>query len=299
MTHWIKKNILEHQSKPFPYPLDLFEDDGYGNRALKLMPTCGELNKFYAKNFSRKSYQRIGKNLEACRRAWFCRGLLSNCRRETASILEIGSGNGQFLSACRTLLKNSSLSAVEFPNPDLSYVASNKQVECFDALEAIEMKSKSYDLIALWHVVEHMIDPWSHLIRLLPLLKPNGIIVFSAPNMFCPGVSRFPASWPWNQAPPVHLWHFGPQNLQKRLEYLFPELMINVFTRESGDANFLFDAFIYPLFFDRLPKIAKKSIRFQSGVRLCVACINEVLVNPVLRRKGFGGAEIIALLENL
>jgi 2-polyprenyl-3-methyl-5-hydroxy-6-metoxy-1,4-benzoquinol methylase len=162
-------------------------------------------------------------------------------------------------------------------------------------LKPWNLQRESYDLIALWHVVEHMIDPWSYLIRLLPLLKPQGIIVFSTPNMFCPGVCRFPASWPWNQSPPVHLWHFGPQNLQKKLESLFPKLMIKVFTRESRDANFLFDSFIRPRFFARLPHSVGNNLRFQACVRLFVACINEALVNPFLRRKGFGGAEIIAL----
>jgi hypothetical protein len=187
---------------------------------------------------------------------------------------------------------------VEFSNPALLAVAAVKRITCFDSLEALEPQRESYDLIALWHVVEHMIDPWSHLIRLLPLLKPQGIIVFSTPNMFCPGVRRFPASWPWNQSPPVHLWHFGPQNLQKKLESLFPKLMIKVFTRESRDANFLFDSLIRPKFFARLPHRVGNNLRFQACVRLFVACINEALVNPFLQRKGFGGAEIIALLEN-
>jgi 2-polyprenyl-3-methyl-5-hydroxy-6-metoxy-1,4-benzoquinol methylase len=295
--HFPEENTQEKRDKPFPYSLDLFEEDGYGNRFIKSMPTPLELQEFYAKNFSRQSYQRLGKMLEAFHRAWFCRRLLSKFRSKAPAILEIGSGNGQFLAACRSFLPSANLSAVEFSNPALLAVAASKRITCFDSLEALESQCESYDLIALWHVVEHMIDPWSHIARLLPLLKPEGIIVFSTPNMFCLGVRRFPASWPWNQSPPVHLWHFGPQNLQKRLEYLFPNLLIKVFTRESRDANFLFDAFIRPRIFDRLLKSAEKKLRLQALFRLFVACINEALVNPVLRRKGYGGAEIIAVLE--
>jgi 2-polyprenyl-3-methyl-5-hydroxy-6-metoxy-1,4-benzoquinol methylase len=293
-----EKHPKERACERIPYSLELFENDGFGNRVFKSMPTPSELDDYYAKNFARQSYTRFGKKLEAFRRARFSRSLLSKSQKLRPAVLEVGSGNGQFLAAFRRLSPDATLSAVEFENPALIAVAAAKRITCFDSLEALEPQRESYDLIALWHVVEHMIDPWSHLIRLLPLLKPEGIIVFSTPNMFCPGVRRFPASWPWNQSPPVHLWHFGPQNLQKKLEYLFPKLMVKVFTRESRDANFLFDSLIRPQFFARLPHSVRNNLRFQAGVRLFVACINEALLNPVLRRKGFGGAEIIALVEN-
>ena len=293
-----EESAASYCGRPCPYSLDLFEDDGYGNRVVKSMPTPIELHEFYGQHFERQSYQRLVKKMEAFRRACFCLGLLPKRTQRIPSILEIGSGNGQFLAACRSLLKNASLSAVEFANSDLLNISSKKQIECFDSLDVVEEQSKSYDLISLWHVIEHMIDPWNQLVRLFSLLKPQGIMVFSTPNMFCHGARRFPESWPWNQSPPVHLWHFGPETLQKRLKALFPEVMIKVFTRESRDANFLFDALMRQQFFDHLPGSAGNNLRFQAVVRLCVACINEALVNPVLRRKGFGGAEIIAMVRN-
>jgi hypothetical protein len=56
--HFPEKNTQEKRDKPFPYSLDLFEEDGYGNRFIKSMPTPLELQEFYAKNFARQSYQR-------------------------------------------------------------------------------------------------------------------------------------------------------------------------------------------------------------------------------------------------
>jgi 2-polyprenyl-3-methyl-5-hydroxy-6-metoxy-1,4-benzoquinol methylase len=46
---------------------------------------------------------------------------------------------------------------------------------------ALEDKGQ-YDVIALWHVIEHFAEPWKVLDSLVNHLRPNGIIVISAPN---------------------------------------------------------------------------------------------------------------------
>lgn len=280
-----------------PYALELFEDDGFGNRVLKSMPTPSELDRFYATNFSRQSYERFGKKLEALRRAWFGRSFLSKSQKLRPAVLEVGSGNGQFLAAFRKLSPNAGLSAVEFVNPDLKKVASQNQIDCFSSLEELEMRGGSFDLIALWHVLEHLADPWSLIRRLTKLLKQEGALVFSTPNMFCPGVLRYPSSWPWNQPPPIHLWHFHPKALERRLHSEFPDCGIHAFTRESRDANFLFDAFVRPQVLSFVPFSATKNLRFQSVVRLTAACLNETILNPILRQKGSFGSEIVAILK--
>ena len=42
--------------------------------------------------------------------------------------------------------------------------------------------SGPYDVIALWHVIEHLPDPWSTLQVIVERLKPGGLIVIAAPN---------------------------------------------------------------------------------------------------------------------
>ena len=39
-----------------------------------------------------------------------------------------------------------------------------------------------YDVITLWHVLEHLVEPWKVLDTLVEHLLPNGIIVISTPN---------------------------------------------------------------------------------------------------------------------
>ena len=49
--------------------------------------------------------------------------------------------------------------------------------------EAVKQLNKKYDVIIFADVLEHLVDPASTLKRVKGLLKPNGSIVFSIPNM--------------------------------------------------------------------------------------------------------------------
>jgi len=292
-----KRNFSQGEVE-FPYPLEQFVDDGFGNRVVKEMPMREQLDGFYAANFERTSYRRKGKVLEAYHRASFALGRVEDSRRREPAILEVGSGNGQFLAACKRLRPSSRLSAIEFENPDLSELVHSLDITRYETLDAVEEARADFDLITLWHVVEHMVDPWETLGRLRKMLKTRGVLVFTTPNMFCPGLMRQPGSWPWNQSPPVHLWHFGPASLRKRLKFLFPEESVRVFTRESRDANFLFDACLRPALFDRLPGSRSLGLRLQAMVRLFVACFNECLINPFLNKRGLAGSEIVAVVRS-
>lgn len=43
-------------------------------------------------------------------------------------------------------------------------------------------QARDADVIALWHVIEHLPDPWSTLEAAVAKLRPNGILIIAAPN---------------------------------------------------------------------------------------------------------------------
>lgn len=43
-------------------------------------------------------------------------------------------------------------------------------------------KLSPYDIVTLWHVIEHFIDPWEVLKAVDSSVKPNGLLVIAAPN---------------------------------------------------------------------------------------------------------------------
>jgi len=69
-----------------------------------------------------------------------------------------------------------------------------------DPISALK-QLKPYDVIALWHVLEHLPDPWETLDAICTNLKPGGVIVLAAPN---PNAFQFKIMgryWPHVDAP--------------------------------------------------------------------------------------------------
>ena len=102
------------------------------------------------------------------------------------TILELGCGNGSTLAALKS--KNPSLKTVgiDINNENLNHL---HKMGIDDVLigniETIEMPypPESFDVILCLDVLEHLADPWSTIDRLAPLLKTNGTLIASIPNV--------------------------------------------------------------------------------------------------------------------
>ncbi|AXI01236.1 class I SAM-dependent methyltransferase [Sporosarcina sp. PTS2304] len=91
-------------------------------------------------------------------------------------VLDFGCGAGGFLH----LIKDRcvSVAGVELDNT-LNKIINEEGIECFDNLSSIKGK---YDVITLFHVLEHLINPQEILVELQNYLNPNGIIIIEVPN---------------------------------------------------------------------------------------------------------------------
>ncbi len=83
------------------------------------------------------------------------------------------------------------------------------------------LPEKKFDVITLWHVLEHVHDLQAYLNQIKLLLKPNGLLVIALPNPVSADVRHYGKYWSgWDV--PIHLWHFTPQNIQDLLsQYQF------------------------------------------------------------------------------
>lgn len=85
-------------------------------------------------------------------------------------------------------------------------------------VDAIRLQ-QPYDVVALWHVIEHLPDPWSMLDAICANLNPGGIVVLAAPN---PDAFQFHVMgryWPHVDAP-RHVTLIPMKLLVKKLESL-------------------------------------------------------------------------------
>lgn len=105
-------------------------------------------------------------------------GLLSS--RKT--ILDVGTGGGEFAYLLQSLGHQ-----VEGVEPNRGYAEYSRQEYGLNTqvgfVQDAVFPPESFDVITIWHVLEHTEDPGSVLARLRSWLKPDGILVVEVPNV--------------------------------------------------------------------------------------------------------------------
>ena len=103
----------------------------------------------------------------------------------SARVLEVGCGNGGTLAWLRESGRAGWLAGVE-----MSSTAAEKARSRIDLLRegdvnriCSEFAPASFDLILCLDVLEHLVDPWTTLGRLQALLRPEGELIVSLPNI--------------------------------------------------------------------------------------------------------------------
>jgi len=99
-------------------------------------------------------------------------------RKPIKSILDFGSGNGQMISALSDLFD---IQGVE-PEDKARRNCIEKGMKVSESAEPLLNKSEKFDLITLFHVIEHFYNPIVELKRILKLLGPGGILLVETPN---------------------------------------------------------------------------------------------------------------------
>jgi len=75
----------------------------------------------------------------------------------------------------------------------------------------------SFDVVTLWHVLEHLPRPVETLRRVRMLLSEGGILVTAVPNFASLQARVFRSRW-YHLEVPRHLYHFTPNALRRLLE---------------------------------------------------------------------------------
>ena len=139
--------------------------------------------------------------------------LINSLQGKTGNLLDIGSGTGDFLAAAMN--KGWKVTGAE-PNPKAREAAKGKGVNMFESTTLLP--DHSYDIITMWHVLEHVPDPKSQILELKRLLKPNGRIIIAVPNFHSYDAKHYGKYWAAFDVP-RHLWHFS----RKSIANLFAE----------------------------------------------------------------------------
>ncbi|RLD28192.1 MAG: methyltransferase [Bacteroidetes bacterium] len=138
--------------------------------------------------------------------------LINSFSSEEKKLLDVGCGTGDFLQITQ---KNKwTISGIE-PNENARAIANNKtNNSVFEVDQLLKFKQKSFDVITLWHVLEHLPKLEEHISVLKSLLKPNGTLVIAVPNYKSYDSQYYKEFWAAYDAP-RHLWHFSQSAISK------------------------------------------------------------------------------------
>jgi 2-polyprenyl-3-methyl-5-hydroxy-6-metoxy-1,4-benzoquinol methylase len=144
--------------------------------------------------------------------------IIQEFQPEKGSLLDIGAGTGHFLNLAQ---KNAwKVTGIE-PNDGARKVAVEKGISFAENIQALE--KNSFDVITLWHVLEHVPDLDEQIIQLKRVLKPNGTIIIAVPNFRSFDAKYYKRFWAGFDVP-RHLWHFS----KKSIKVLFQEKNMKV-----------------------------------------------------------------------
>ena len=130
---------------------------------------------------------------------------------KTGRVLDIGSGTGEFLNVC----KNAKWETIGIePSDDAREMAiTNYDLDVRKEEEIANLEEGSFDVITMWHVLEHVPDLNTRIIDLKRLIKPNGIIIIAVPNCNSLDARIYKENWAAYDVP-RHLYHFTPKDIE-------------------------------------------------------------------------------------
>ena len=151
-----------------------------------------------------KVYQSV-KNITLKRKL----NLINSFNTTSKNILDVGAGTGDFLKVC---VNNSWNVYGTEPDNGARNIALKKGITLQEDLSAF--KKNQFDVITLWHVLEHVENLEEYIITLKTLLKDQGRLVVAVPNYKSYDAKHYKEYWAAFDVP-RHLWHFSQTSIAK------------------------------------------------------------------------------------
>ena len=138
--------------------------------------------------------------------------IMNEAHRKEGRLLDIGTGTGYFPATMKTL--GWQVQALEKNATARDFARTHFGMEVKHETALADYAPESFDVITLWHVMEHLEhlnETWE---RLRSLLTDKGVLVIAVPNPSSYDARKYGAYWAAYDVP-RHLWHFTPDTMQR------------------------------------------------------------------------------------
>jgi 2-polyprenyl-3-methyl-5-hydroxy-6-metoxy-1,4-benzoquinol methylase len=137
--------------------------------------------------------------------------LINSLQTKGNRILDIGCGTGDFLKITKD--HNWNVLGIE-PNDTARKIANSKtDNSVYRSAYLDHLSPNSFDVITLWHVLEHLPDLNAQLSRIKLLLKQDGALIIAVPNYKSYDADYYSNYWAAYDVP-RHVWHFSQEAIK-------------------------------------------------------------------------------------
>jgi len=201
--------------------------------------------------------------------------LINKLSKQKRRVLDVGCGTGAFLETCKK--DGWAIMGVE-PDANARAVSTNKlRIEISPDLNLLT-GTGPFDVISLWHVLEHIPNLDETIQQLYELMADEGTLLIAVPNSDSYDAKYFGENWAAYDVP-RHLYHFTPSTI----ESLFTKHNFQLIEQR-------------PMIFDAL-YIAMLSTRYQTGKTDYLDSMRVGLISNAKARQTGNSSSITYLLR--
>ncbi|MBZ4652041.1 MAG: hypothetical protein JG761_841 [Proteiniphilum sp.] len=133
---------------------------------------------------------------------------------QNRKLLDIGCGTGYFLQAAKE--RGFTVAGIEKNDLARTHAITHFGLDVKDENSFFDIADTSFNVITLWHVLEHLEKLNESLEKLNGILTPDGTVVIALPNHHAYDARFYQTFWAAYDLP-RHLWHFSPDTVEKLL----------------------------------------------------------------------------------
>jgi len=132
--------------------------------------------------------------------------------KKTGNLLDIGAGTGYFLNK----IKQSGWNVTGIEKAEIPRQQTKERfgIECFESEYLFKTIPETFDIVTMWHVLEHVQNLNETVKQIHSILKPGGAAIIALPNKNSTDAKYYKENWAAYDVP-RHLWHFSADDFEK------------------------------------------------------------------------------------